>query len=125
MNIIELKLKINWHYFKNLWLRITQGVGCCDISGLDYYLAKKIIKPLKIFKSRLTSHPSEITAEEWNKILNKIIWSFEYLIDGEENGKMYEKENGKEFDMEKSKKWADKQQEGFELFGKYFRSLWI
>ena len=127
MSFIEFNLRIDWHRFKNWWLRIKNGAGCCDIFGLDYYLAKKIIKPLKVFRSKENiSHPSELkNYEEWREILDKMIWSFDYLLDGEEMGKMFEKEFGKNVNIEKQIEWAKREQEGFELFGKYFRNLWI
>ena len=109
---------MRFHWFKNVYRRIRYGAGCCDIFGLDYYLAKKIIKPLKEFRRSLErnggGYPSELNSmEEWLAILDKMIWSFEYLISGEEFYKENNNENNK------------KEAEGFELFGKYFRSLWI
>jgi len=122
MNWIEFRLKINWHNFKNLWRRWRRGAGCCDIFSLDYYLARKIIKPLKAFRnSNLGSHPSELkSVEEWEKILDEMIWAFEYILKDESG--VYE--DGK-YNHEKTMELYEREQKGFELFGKYFRNLWI
>jgi hypothetical protein len=117
MKILQSGGKIHW--IKNIYLRYKNGGGCCDIYSLDYYLAKKIIKPLKEFRRvGKIGYPSEFkNMKEWNTVLDKIIWSFEYLLDGEGINE--------EFNLEKKLDNDKKEQEGFELFGKYFRNLWI
>lgn len=82
--------------------------------------------------------------EHWEAILDKIIWSFEQLnTDWEdqfhsgEHDIYFEKIEGTEysamkrgpkdthkFDAEGYNKFQAKMQEGFELFGKYYRNLW-
>ena len=55
-----------------------------------------------------TGHPDNLTEQEWNNILDKIINSLQYTIN--------------QFDIEKE---FDKEiQEGTILFGKYFNYLW-
>lgn len=49
--------------------------------------------------------------EHWNQILDKMIWSFEQInTDWEESEGYF--------------KFQERMQEGFELFGKYYRNLW-
>ena len=108
------------HWVKNLYQRWWYGAGCCDIFNADYYLAKKIIKPLKRFRRNMGGYPGEFkTIEEWEKKVDEMIWAFEFLL----NGEVTKKEDGTEeyYNQEDCKK----AQEGFELFGKYFRNLWI
>ena len=94
-----------FHPIKNLYLRLTRGAGCCDVYNLDCYLVERILKPLKVFRAEVCSYPSNVESlREWKKILDQIIWSFEN----------YEKDD---VDNERL-------QEGLELFGKYFQSLW-
>ena len=107
------------HPIWNFYLRTRYGVGCCDLWGLDYFLAKIIIRPLKRFrKLNKTGYPAELKSmDEWRKILDKMIWSFEYSLRGElTNDTVSQDEYEKLF---------KKEQEGFELFGKYFRDLWM
>jgi len=105
------------HWIKNLYLRFRYGAGCCDTYSLYLYLAKKILKPLKEFEKRKDSFPSDLKSDkEWHEILNKMIWSFQNTVDGETFEVPY--------DFEKERLLEKRQQEGFELFGKYFRNLW-
>lgn len=123
MNFIDFHFTLNWHVFKNLWRRMTRGAGCCDIFSLDYYLARKILKPLKVFRnSNIGSHPCDVgSLDEWIKILDEMIWSFEYLLKDEPA--VYDADG--RYNHEKTMALAERQQKGFELFGKYFRNLWI
>jgi hypothetical protein len=70
---------------------------------------------------------------KWKEIMDKMIWSFEQkLLDNEptfwsepvkfdDNFKIVSKGV---YDRETAKEYADRLQEGFDLFGKYFQSLW-
>lgn len=82
--------------------------------------------------------------ERWDKMLDKMIWSFEQInTDWEdqfhsgEHDIYFEDVEGTEysimklgpndthkFDSEGYFKFQDRMQEGFELFGKYYRNLW-
>ena len=100
------------------WLRRRRdGAGCCDVFGADYYMAKKILPVLKTFrKQNNVSHPCDLDSiEDWHKEVDEMIWAFQWLIDGED----YEdyKKDGEVM--------YERQQKGFELFGKRFRQLWI
>ena len=82
--------------------------------------------------------------EHWNQILDKMLWSFEQInTDWEsqfhsgEHDIYFEEVEGSEysvmklgpndthkFDSEGCVKFQQRMQEGFELFGKYYRDLW-
>jgi len=82
--------------------------------------------------------------EEWKEILDKMIWSFEQInTDWEQqfqSGKLdftfvkdeetnlfkveYGPNNTYKYDYEGVEKHVERMQEGFELFGKYYRNLW-
>jgi hypothetical protein len=102
---------------KNLWLRFRYGAGCCDIFSLDCYLARKIIRPLKEFRKRLEKNGGGVPMEfkdmkEWLGTIDKMIFALDITIQDE--------------DMEiRDKDVYKRQQEGLELFGKHFMSLWI
>jgi hypothetical protein len=111
-----------FHPIKNLYRRYRYGGGCCDVFSLDYYLAKKILPSLKLFRDKTKEdfggYPCGFdTPEEWTKVLDEMIWSFQYLVDGEETGNP--------FDLEVMGVNAEREQKGFELFGKHFRNLWL
>lgn len=109
------------HWIKNLYVRWRDGAGCCDTFSLDYHLAKKILPALKAFrKHNNMSYPMGMSEKEWNDAIDEMIWAFQYLLDGE-----FPEDNPAETYMERSHQNAEREQKGFELFGKHFRSLWI
>lgn len=69
----------------------------------------------------------DYTIEEayWDSVLEKMIWSFEYTINGYTP---YKEELGYRFPIEDShkldKQYYDYYEEGMKLFAEYFRNLW-
>jgi len=63
----------------------------------------------------------EVAIKSWDEILDKMIFSFESKMDDEWESKYFV--NGK-YDQEGHIAMEQKIQEGFELFGKHFSSLW-
>lgn len=109
------KTKHFFHFCKNLYLRYKEGIGCCDVFSMDCYYAPKLLRDLKIFRRNLDtypSHPNDLTMEEWKQTIDKMIYAFNYLI--------------KEINWPNlSEEEYNKAKEGFELFGKYYMSLWL
>lgn len=121
-----------------------------DVGGEDYVQQES-------FDFYKDSHNAswEIASKKWDDALDKMIWSFQQIVDGNYDEKYH---HGKgEYDFVESDKtfpnpltgkvektfqmvdknpdehWYDveghrlheeRMQEGFELFGKYFRNLW-
>ena len=110
------KSSSKFHWIYNLYCRYRYGAGCCDCHGLCHYLGKRILPALKEFRKKEVSTPMNMTMKEWHEVVDKMIWSFQYLADGEPW-------DCKDFEV--CKRLSDKEQEGFELFGKYFRDLWL
>ena len=78
-----------------------------ELMDLDYAIAKYILPRLIAFKKKTNSYPSGKTFEEYLEVLDKIIWSFNYVVKdvkGQED---------------------DRYREGMNLFAEYFRTLWI
>lgn len=99
---------------KFFFQKLFYGYSEKDLWGLDYHLAKLILPRLKAFYNmEKFGHPMEFTEEEWDAALNKMIYSFEMIIEEEENFE----EGVDEIDWRKV-------QEGLELFGKYYCDLW-
>lgn len=115
-NIFSSGSKLHW--MKNLYLRFKYGAGCCDVYGLDYFLAKRIIHPLKEFRRHDTvSYPPDLTVEKWEAIIDEMIWAFDYFIN--------EADNFTDYSPKQMTQNYKRQQKGFELFGKYFTHLWF
>ena len=101
----------------NKRIRKKKGLSKVTISelwGLDYTLAKYILPRLIKFKENAEGHPSNITWEEYLVVLDKMIWSFNYIIKDDST-----------IDFAELKKKDNRCQEGLHLFAEYFRSLWI
>lgn len=81
---------------------------------LDNTLCKFIIPRLyKFTEINISSYPSTLNStEEWHKIIDKIIWSFEFVL--EKSSCSY-------------KDWAiniERYKEGMDLFKEYLMDLW-
>ena len=83
-----------------------------ELWNLDINLAKYILPRLKRFKESVHSYPPNITFDEYIRIIDKMIWSFEFIIEDGTRYIPYEEDN------------FIKCQEGLDLFAKYFRDLW-
>lgn len=108
------RVRLIKRWFKYFWQRRTRGWDDSETWSLDYSLAKIIAPRLKRFKEVKCCHPMELTQEEWDTILDKMIFAFEKL--GEDDYQWpYEEipdEVGKAVE------------EGRELFHKYYHDLW-
>jgi hypothetical protein len=90
MNIFK---SISYNFKRLIYWNIQTlffGYNDCDLWGLDYHLAKVILKRLKAFRKMkkngtpMCINPDDnLTDEEridkWNKIIDTMIWSFEYV----------------------------------------------
>lgn len=74
-------------------------------------IAQFVLPRLKAFKVGQVSFPASITSEEWDGIVDKMIYSLEFISDESRW-------------MSETKEEAEKVQEGCELFGKWFTHLW-
>jgi len=123
------------YQIKNFFLHIKWSLQkmfrkyhCSDLNlwNLDIHLAKIILPKLIAFRSmpRL-GYPASLQDEnEWEKILDEMIFAFKYtLADAEIKRKEFEKKYG-EINKENYVKFEKRSQKGLELFGLYFRNLW-
>ncbi len=151
--------KLRWISVSIQWVldkirpRITYvKIDKYDTWSMDNTLALLIVPMLKQLKATKHGVPmsfahhvdprtgKEITfgkaEREWNKTLDKMIWSFEQLLDDTSEDQFWSGEDDKDLDIleiGKSKRKLDykalqkhdaKIQEGLDLFSKYYRNLW-
>ena len=106
-----------------------------DTWSMDCTLAMIIHPMLVQLKATTHGYPSTTTEQEWNEILDEMIWAFEqkcrdhweddYYGDYDEDQK-----NGpmvgsfKWIDHEGLKTHQERMSNGFRLFGKYYENLW-
>lgn len=118
-----------------------------DIWNLDHTMALFILPLLKKFRSseRWGTPSIEGGMEEWNKILDKMIWSFEQLVDEDNDSQFHtgvidfvfvpnpetghtRMEHGPnhtgKYDFEGHQAHREKIQEGLDLYGKHLTHLW-
>lgn len=111
---------IDWYHglrvirsVKYFYQRRTRGWDDRELWNFDWTLAKYALPRLKRFKQETFAYPSGLTVEEWDHILDEMIWSFEYILTGQWDEDMVK------WELDEARCSA-----GCELFGKYFRALW-
>ena len=121
--------------------RMRYGVADEECWSLENTFSKFILSRLKHFKkmNRYGYHP-DMTLEEWENVIDELIWTFEYLNDDERFNPFphyledtewnFNKEKTPEqkqsFDewMKKHNELQERKQKGLELFAKYYCHLW-
>lgn len=89
--------------------------------------------------NRYGYHP-DMTPEEWESVLDELIWTFEYLVDEGRMNPFPDFYEGKKWNfnlektpeqkqlfqdwMKKNNELEERSQKGLELFAKYYRHLW-
>ena len=61
-----------FHNLRRAWQRATKGYCDWDTWDLDQYYIQLIVDSLADFQKETNSYPSEISPEEWNKVLGEI-----------------------------------------------------
>ena len=96
---------------KHFFQRLFRGFDDRELWNLDITIAEFVLPRLKRFKQRSFGYPAELTPEQWDEYLHKMINSFEFVLEQNENPSYDEKE------------W-EKAKEGLSLFAKYYSGLW-
>lgn len=110
----KFSLLRNYKYkraIKFFWQRRIRGFDDSETWSMDNSLSKLILPRLKRFKKVKIGSPSSLSKEEWDQIIDRMIYSFEWLA----AGKQFESEN--EIEIKKVN-------EGLHFFAKYYRDLW-
>jgi hypothetical protein len=94
--------------------REERGWDDSETWSLDSTIARFVLPRLKRFKELNCGYPSFLSSiEEWNEILDHIIYAMEVISDEE----LY-------YGCKLTKKDWKRVNKGFRLFGKYFQNLW-
>lgn len=139
--------KLKWKFYdirlfiKSKYQLLRYGFEFRDCYSLDYSLAKWMVPRLKHLKKNLNGHPMELTLEQWEEILDKIIFSFEYVLNEDKYiDECFPKDFNYDFDSDKDgyliwkdnrkpnfsilDKYEEQYDNGIKLFSQYFRSMW-
>lgn len=117
---------------KRGYQRAYRGWSDEDLWGFDDYLTNIILNGLKQFKNHHCSFPPNITMEEWNRILDSMIWTFEvnkkfredsWLLMPLDGWSKEEQERLKSFHL-MTKEETQKYYVGWHLFQRYYFDLW-
>lgn len=117
------KLYLLLRHLKHCWQYLTRGFSDRQLWSLDVTIASYVLPRLKRYKEINNGYPlraekdRSYTEEEWNTVLDDMIYAMQYVVDG----KIYIPSNVKEFDAE----GFDRHQHGIELFAKHFHNLWL
>lgn len=93
--------------------RETRGFDETECWNLDTTIAKFILPRLKCLKEIKHGYPYDLSEEQWDEILDKMILAFDLQLKEGSTMKLEE--------MEANTKIQD---EGLELFAKYYHDLW-
>jgi len=100
---------IRKNYKRNKEQLEERGFSDSELWNLDMSIAIFVYPRLKRLKKIKHGYPSNLTPKKWNKIIDKMLLAFEYIID-----------DCATIDKEKQLKI----EEGLKLFGEYFQHLW-
>lgn len=88
-----------------------------DTWNMDHTLALIILPMLKQLKATKHGYPADLKEEEWDCILDEMIYSFNCKVNKDEPYIRID-------DNEEWKKEQERISNGFRLFGKYYEALW-
>jgi hypothetical protein len=108
----KLPSKRDIRFFIQRW---TRGWDDSETWSMDQSLAKIILPRLKRFQEVRGGHPADMTDEEWESIIQEMVWGFEWFA----AGKQYDYGERKEGRSE-----SERAHEAIELFAKYYGHLW-
>jgi hypothetical protein len=116
----ELQPSILKRRLKFWYQRRTRGWDDSETWSLRDPIAEFITPRLKRFKKVSIAYPSDLeTFEEWEEILEQMIWSFEYI----QNDGIFGIEPFPKTEEEREK-YYKRYDKGIHLFADYFSSLW-
>lgn len=133
------------YYFWHGWLyslfgyspkqRVKIKIDTQDTWSMDCTLAHIILPMLVQLKETQHGHPNRLTEQEWDDILDEMIWAFDQKCRDNWQDDFYGDyiEDPKNGSMAGSFEWIDhdgmkahqeRMTNGFKLFGKYYENLW-
>ena len=86
---------------------------------MDDTLAVIILPMLKQLKETKHSYPQELSEEEWDDILDEMIWAFEQKCKDD-----WISEYDYKWDSESVIAHQGRMTDGFRLFGRFYENLW-
>ena len=91
-----------------------------DTWSMDHTLAPIILPMLVQLKETTHGHPADLTEQEWDEILDEMIWAFEQKCRDD----WMEDYDYNKWDSEGVKAHQERMTNGFRLFGTHYENLW-
>jgi hypothetical protein len=102
---------------------VSISIDNYDTWSMDSTLSLLIHPMLVQLKATQHGHPANMTEQEWNEILDEMIWAFEQKCRDEWESDYYEYEDDNT-ERAGAKAHQERMSNGFRLFGKYYENLW-
>ena len=103
--------------------RLFRGYSDYDMINYDQFICRKILPSLRywIHRKDRFGYPASLSSkEEWDNILEEILWAVEEAAYGTEEDKAFAAGT----DYDELKKIWDREKNGLELFGKFVQGMW-
>ena len=132
---------LNWIWFDRRTQKAKVHIDPWDTWSMDQTLAHVIHPMLVQLKATNHGYPSALSEQEWDHIMDEMIWAFEQKLRDDWEGDYYEyREIGPEESKDSPESffgvelvWEDREGQiahqermtnGFKLFGKWYENLW-
>jgi hypothetical protein len=122
-----------WHTFigkcrklKGRCQRFIRGWADEDTWCINYWFVETLIPMMKEYRKGNNGYPFELTEEEWDNIVDDMIYYLEGMTEEGATRQLYGKEQQvtQETIRETYNYMRDSKDKFFELFAKYFENLW-
>ena len=122
-----MKVEIGQYDDDGVERTISVHIDKWDTWNVDTTLAHIIAPLLKKFKETAQTYPNDLTKEQWDEIIDDMIFAFETKSEQFDalnacNTKCAEV--GSEICQECMRETQDRMTRGFAAFGKYYENLW-
>ena len=120
---IDMLVNANRYYEENKQLKKQLGEIYNDMIDYDKFICRKILPSLRYWIRRKDrfGYPVRLSSkEEWDNILEEILWAVEEAAYGTEE----DKASAAGADYDELKKIWDREKNGLELFGKFVQGMW-
>ena len=107
-----------------MWFqKVFRGYSDSEIWNLDDTIVEYVLPKLKLFRKQTICYPPNLESfEEWENILDEIIWAFEFHKSDAPFDELKEKYGDNWRD--EYRKLNERYRNGLKLFGEYLGCLW-
>lgn len=116
---------------KHIYQILTRGWTDSDTWDMSKTVSENLLPRVKELKKLKDGHPANMREEEWDEILDKIIWSLEETVNETEYNRILDTHMSKDASLTSIEKYLieteenmDRVQDGFRLLGEHYTSLW-